>query len=559
VRVSTLLAAAIILALPAQAQNDPFARGIDLVPIKLTPLMNSGLTLDSAELDPAKSWQLMALLDFNVGILSLKLGDQRLGDLLPFRAELHLMGAYQLHPRIEVAADLPITFAQVGHFNLLTDQGFPQDNPRVAGLGAPRIFGRFQLLKQSELPIVGLAAILELRIPIGDQFSFLSDRGFVFAPRLAIERSFGPLRILGNLGWRLRTAVGQYLNLYLGQEFTIGGGVILALPDLWKFRDNQLIGELNLATAAEAPFTFRDAESLKTPFELMVGVRTHVTEHWRAQFSIGKGLGANGYGRETIRFSIGLTYESLPEPDADGDGVPDRVDRCPEQAGTKALEGCPEPTTPELVGTPDRDHDGVPDNVDLCPDKPGPVQLDGCPDRDGDQIPDISDKCPDKPGPPALEGCPPPEEEEDVVLESERIKINNQILFDFGSDRIAAQSLPLLNDVAKVLGEHREVGPVMIEGHTDNVGPRALNIELSRRRAHAVETYLIGRGVDRKRLRSEGYGFDRPLVPNDNPLNRARNRRTEFKLLEEVETVPPHVKEIIPPHPKDGGTTQKKP
>lgn len=523
-----------MLALPASAQNDPFARGIDAVPIKLTPTMNSGLSLESAELMPVKSWQLMALLDFNVGILSLKLGDTRLGDLLPFRADLHLMGAYQIHSRIELAADLPITFAQIANFNLLTEQGFPQDNPRAAGLGAPRLFGRFQILRQSEIPIVGLAAILEVRIPIGDQFSFLSDRGFVFAPRLAIDRTIGPVRLMANLGWRLRTATGQYLNLYVGQEFTMGGGVIVSLPSVWKLVDPELLGELNLSTPAEAPFTFRDAESLKTPFELMIGLRTRITERWKVQFSIGKGLGANGYGRETIRFSLGLTYENVPEADRDQDGVPDKVDQCPDLAedkdGYQDGDGCPEENPPA-----DRDQDTVPDAVDMCPDKAGPVQLDGCPDADGDQIPDISDKCPGKAGPPSLEGCPPPEEEEDVVLESERIKINNQILFEFGSDRIAAQSLPLLDDVAKVLAEHPDVGPVLIEGHTDNVGPRALNLELSRRRARAVETYLFSKGVARNRLRSEGYGFDRPLVPNDTPLNRAKNRRTEFRLVDEIE------------------------
>jgi outer membrane protein OmpA-like peptidoglycan-associated protein len=163
------------------------------------------------------------------------------------------------------------------------------------------------------------------------------------------------------------------------------------------------------------------------------------------------------------------------------------------------------------------------------------VELDGCPDRDGDQIADVVDKCPDQPGPPDREGCPPPEDEEDVVLESERIRINNQILFEFGSDRIAPSSFRLLDDVARVLLEHPDVSPVMIEGHTDSIGSRAINLDLSKRRARSVENYLVGKGVVRTRLRSQGYGFDRPLVPNDTPLNRAKNRRTEFKVVDEIE------------------------
>lgn len=89
----------------------------------------------------------------------------------------------------------------------------------------------------------------------------------------------------------------------------------------------------------------------------------------------------------------------LPEfdgcPDTDGDGIPDRFDRCPDHAGPASLKGCP-----------DRDGDGVADIDDRCPDHAGPASLKGCPDRDGDGVPDIDDKCPDKPGPAEHEGCP---------------------------------------------------------------------------------------------------------------------------------------------------------
>lgn len=427
----------VALALPAWAQTDPFARGIDAVPTKLTPAMNSGLTLEGAELETTRSFNLQALFDLNFGVLGLKLGDQRLGDLIPFRADLHLMAAYQVHPRLEVGADLPITFLQLATFNLLTEQGFPQENPRVVGLGAPRVFGRAQLLKQSELlQLFAAAAILEVRVPLGDTQSFLSDRGFVFAPRVALERAFGPVRVLANLGWRFRTAPGQFLNLYVGHEFTFGAGAIIALPGVGAWRENELLAELNLATPAEAPFTFRDGDALKTPLELMVGVRTVLAEHWRLQLSLGKGLGTPGYGREGFRLTLGLSYINHALPDRDGDGVPDVDDGCPDEPedrdGYQDQDGCPEPggddrdhdgvpdqvdACPEVFGTMkdgcpepvlDRDGDGVPDATDQCPDTPGPAALDGCPDRDGDQIADLVDKCPDLAGPPAHDGCPPP-------------------------------------------------------------------------------------------------------------------------------------------------------
>jgi outer membrane protein OmpA-like peptidoglycan-associated protein len=521
------------LALPAAA-DDPFARGFDSVPLKLTPLANSGLQLEGAALRTRRSWQLQALIDMNFGVLGLKLGEQRIGDLIPFRTDLRIGGSYTVLDRLEVGAELPITVVQLNAFKLLTDQGFPQEAPRVVGLGAPRLLGRFQILRQSEFPILSLAAVLETRIPIGDGLSFLSDRGFVVSPRLAAERRFGPVRVLANGGWRFRTAPGQYLNLYVGNEFLLGGGAIVDLPNVSIFRDNQLLAEINLATPTEAPFTFRDAEALKTPLELMLGARSTVAKNWSVLLALGRGLGQAGYGREAFRLVLGVRYEFVAEPDQDGDGIPDKDDSCPDKPedkdGHDDLDGCPE-DEPII----DTDGDGVPDKEDGCPDKPGPGPLDGCPDRDGDQIPDMVDKCPDVFGTPELEGCPPPEEEEPVVLESERIRIKNQILFEFGSNKIDPRSFPLLDEVAKVLADNPTVGPVLIEGHTDNVGPRAFNIDLSRRRAKAVEDYLITKGIAKQRLRSDGFGFDRPIVPNDSALNRARNRRTEFKLVEEVE------------------------
>jgi outer membrane protein OmpA-like peptidoglycan-associated protein len=531
-----------LTAAAATAADDAFVRGIDLVPITLTPTMNSGLTLDSAETRPVGSWQVGALVDFNFGLLTLKLGDQRLGDLVPFRATVHLMGAWQVHPRIELSADLPVTVAQLSNFQLLADQGFPQPAPAAAGFGALRALGRFQLLRQADFPIFSLAAIAEVRAPIGDTMGFLSDRGVVFSPRLALEHAFGPVHVVANGGWRLRTAAGRWLNLYVGQEFLLGGGVRVDLPDAWKLTQFQLLGELNVVTPAEAPFTFASSEALKTPFELMLGARAQVAEHWGVTLGLGKGLGESGYGREAFRLVLGLRYENVPLSDRDHDGIPDKVDQCPDEPedfdGYQDEDGCPEPN-PEPPPPLDTDGDGVPDKVDVCPTEPGVKELDGCPDRDGDQIPDNVDKCPDERGPAELQGCPPPPEEEPVVLESERIRIRNQVLYEFGSARIDPRSFELLDEVAKVLTTHPDVGPVVIEGHTDNIGPRSFNIDLSRKRAKAVEDYLVTKGIAPRRLRSDGFGFDRPLVPNDSALNRAKNRRTEFRLVDEIE-LPAH-------------------
>lgn len=88
--------------------------------------------------------------------------------------------------------------------------------------------------------------------------------------------------------------------------------------------------------------------------------------------------------------------------DADGDGVPDSDDRCPNTPGSASNHGCiPDGGGWEMVPRDtdsDRDHDGIPDDDDLCDDQPGPVSNDGCPidtddDQDGDGFSDDQDLC----------------------------------------------------------------------------------------------------------------------------------------------------------------------
>ena len=68
-----------------------------------------------------------------------------------------------------------------------------------------------------------------------------------------------------------------------------------------------------------------------------------------------------------------------------------------------------------------------------------------------------------------------------------------------------------------------------IEGHTDSVGSRDFNLDLSKRRAQAVVDYLAAKGADRSRFAVAGYGFDKP-IPGTSASNGA-NRRVEIVLV----------------------------
>ncbi|MCB0575433.1 MAG: OmpA family protein, partial [Saprospiraceae bacterium] len=69
---------------------------------------------------------------------------------------------------------------------------------------------------------------------------------------------------------------------------------------------------------------------------------------------------------------------------------------------------------------------------------------------------------------------------------------------------------------------------------TDNTGDPAQNLSLSAARAASVARYLTDRGISESRLRVRGYGDTKPLAPNDSDENRAKNRRTEFTILNAV-------------------------
>jgi outer membrane protein OmpA-like peptidoglycan-associated protein len=104
------------------------------------------------------------------------------------------------------------------------------------------------------------------------------------------------------------------------------------------------------------------------------------------------------------------------------------------------------------------------------------------------------------------------------------------ILFDFDSDKLKPSATPILNEVVNYLKNGSSI-KLAVQGHCDIVGGYDYNMDLSRRRANSVKQFMVKAGVADSRLKSEGYGWTKPIATNKTAAGRSKNRRVVFKVL----------------------------
>lgn len=117
-----------------------------------------------------------------------------------------------------------------------------------------------------------------------------------------------------------------------------------------------------------------------------------------------------------------------------------------------------------------------------------------------------------------------------TIEEGASIKLND-IYFQTASYEINKKSFVVLNNFIVFLEENPSI-KIEIRGHTDNIGTLESNMILSKERAKSVYKYLIDRGIPESRLQYNGYGPNLPIDSNDTEAGRAKNRRTEFQIIE---------------------------
>jgi len=141
----------------------------------------------------------------------------------------------------------------------------------------------------------------------------------------------------------------------------------------------------------------------------------------------------------------------------------------------------------------------------------------------------------------------------DTILIMDRIELNKvfvleNIYFEFDKFDITPTAGKELDKLVEILQDNPEI-KIEMGSHTDSVDTYDYNVTLSQRRAESTVRYLINKGITQERLTAKGYGETKPVARNtnpngtDNPTGRARNRRTEFKILEVGEIIRPVTEE----------------
>ncbi|MDD2385846.1 MAG: OmpA family protein [Bacteroidales bacterium] len=120
----------------------------------------------------------------------------------------------------------------------------------------------------------------------------------------------------------------------------------------------------------------------------------------------------------------------------------------------------------------------------------------------------------------------------DIQIELPKLFTLDNVYFDTGKSTLKPSSYEELNNLYKYLSL-KKTTVVEIAGHTDDIGSDELNMTLSQNRANSVRNYLIKKGISPDRIIAKGYGETQPIAINDSDENRAKNRRTEVRLIKE--------------------------
>jgi hypothetical protein len=314
----------------------------------------------------------------------------------------HIDMSMALWERVLVSGSLPVVLLMQGQSDPVTTAARAQlSAPNGPGLGDLSLGLRFKILDAWK-GTTALAAGAVVWLPTGRNADFTGSSYAHVWPHVALSGVLGPdshFAYAVNAGVDIQRSADS-VDMHLGSDVRVGAG--------WAFLSTKEVLQFGPEVTLTLPVSSGEQEA-RPGVDMFGAVRVRFGDLVLSA-AVGPALMRDA-GAPRFRVLSSIAYTPLRESDADGDGIIDRVDACPNARGQVNED-------PELNGCPsDRDEDGIVDVNDACPDEPGIANSDprlrGCPvptDRDHDGIQDKFDACPDAAGgastDPKKNGCP---------------------------------------------------------------------------------------------------------------------------------------------------------
>ncbi len=362
-----------------------------------------------------------------------------------------------------------------------------------------------------------------------------------------------------------RLLFSPYVGDLWSPYFYVGGGVMYyeytrRPPDAKPVKTSGKTGLIPAGVGAQFMLDDRVALTMNAGYvaTFAEGITSYTTHQKGSYFQFLIGVMVIGEDEDADPDHDGLTTRQERKigtdphnPDTDGDGLTD---------GEEVLKYKTNPLNPDTDGdglkdgeevkvygtdplNPDTDGDGLTDGEEVLKYKTNPLNPDTDNDglTDGDEVhiyhtdplnPDtdhggVPDGVEVRRGTDPLNPADDFPKKETLAIEIGKPIVLEGVTFEFNKATIKPESEPVLQKAYDILVENPTID-VEIHGHTDNIGKASYNLKLSQARANSVKQWLVDKGVDPARIGTKGFGFVRPIAPNDTEEGRAKNRRIEF-------------------------------
>jgi len=410
-----------------------------------------------------------------------------------------LIAAFGVHAGIpvELGASLPFTIMNGSRGpDALGDPSNPNDDKiyRLDGQGLGDL-GLHVKARIARAGRFGFGALASVYVPTSkSRDPFLGEAATT--PQLVgiADATFGNLRLAVNGGIRLRRTT-TFMDMGDGGAPATMGSITTstALPVGIAAAYGVVPEKVELVAEVFGAVPLGKTDGYQ-PLEALGGVKVYLAKSSYLSLGAGRGLLPDRAGNPDFRAVIGIVFEPKPAQRAAARIPDDLVAEIP-----------PKPADDLPL---DSDNDGIFDKDDKCIDVM--ENYNGIEDDDG---------------------CP----ERKHIVETETAIVTLQpIEFEFDKDVLRDSAYPILDEVVQALQDNPGITLVEVEGHTDEQGNDAYNLELSTRRAATVMRYLIAHGIDSLRLTSEGYGERRPVDSHHTQDAYKVNRRVAFSIKQRI-------------------------